>query len=227
MMKRFFDYLVRGALTLAPIGVTLWVLVFAFRTVDSLLPIGIPGLGFVVTLALVTLTGFLSSSVLGGTLLKLLERQLSRVPLLKLVYHSIKDLIDAFVGDHKRFERPVAVPLFAGSDLQLLGFVTRDALDVRGLDGLVAVYLPQSYNFAGNVVLVPRDRVRPLEVASGDLMTFIVSGGVSGFGVAAPGEPPSIPALSIPPVRPRPVDPERTLEQTLETRLDLRDRDPR
>ncbi|MCC6216794.1 MAG: DUF502 domain-containing protein [Polyangiaceae bacterium] len=223
-MKRFLEYLVRGALTLAPFGVTLWVLVFAFRTVDSLVPIGIPGLGFVVTVALVTLAGFLSSSVLGGTLLKLLEKQLVRVPLLKLVYHSIKDLIEAFVGDHKRFERPVAVPLFTGSDIQLLGFVTRDALDVAGLEGVVAVYLPQSYNFAGNVVLVPRGRVRPLDVASGDLMTFIVSGGVSGFGIAAPGEPPSIPPLSIPTRRARPpVDPERTVEQTLETRLDPRD----
>jgi uncharacterized membrane protein len=65
----------------------------------------------------------------------------------------------------------------------VLGFVVRDALDALGAQDQVAVYVPQSYNFAGSLLIAPRDQIEPLNVASSDLMAFIVSGGVSGLGV--------------------------------------------
>jgi uncharacterized membrane protein len=100
----------------------------------------------------------------------------------KLIYTSLKDLIDAFVGDKKRFDRPVAVE-FPGAGYAL-GFITREDLALPGFEGTSAVYFPQSYNFAGNVLLVGRERIRPLDADSSLVMTFIVSGGVSG-GVSA------------------------------------------
>ena len=121
--------------------------------------------------------------VIGRAAVESAERWLSSLPLLKLVYGSIRDLIQAFVGDKKRFDKPVALALVPGSPVRVLGFVTREALNELGKADYVAVYVPQSYNFAGNLLIAPRDQVERLDASSSDLMTFIVSGGVSGFGV--------------------------------------------
>jgi uncharacterized membrane protein len=107
----------------------------------------------------------------------------------KLVYSSIKDLINAFVGERKSFDKPVLVRLSPDDSVRALGFVTREALASLGLPEHVAVYFPQSYNFAGNLLIVPHDAIQPLSVSSGELMTFIVSGGVSGLGVGRPQLP--------------------------------------
>lgn len=179
-------YLLRGALITAPLVVTVYVLYFIFRTVDELLPIGIPGLGLLLTTLLVGLVGFFSSNVIGSGILESTERFLQRVPFVKLVYSSIKDLINAFVGERKSFDKPVLVRLSPDGHVRALGFVTREAPLGLELPEHVAVYLPQSYNFAGNLVIVPRSAVEPLTVSSGELMTFIVSGGVSGLGVGRP-----------------------------------------
>jgi uncharacterized membrane protein len=98
-----------------------------------------------------------------------------------MIYSSIKDLVNAFVGDQKRFDKPVMVRVLPGSDVQIMGFVTRDSLTSIGMAESIAVYIPQSYNFAGNVIVVPKGQVTPLEIESGKVMAFIVSGGVSGF----------------------------------------------
>ena len=77
----------------------------------------------------------------------------------------------------------VLVPLaLTPGGVRILGFVTRDALHALGMPEHVAVYFPQSYNFAGQLLVVPRDHVEILDVPSSEVMTFIVSGGISGFG---------------------------------------------
>jgi uncharacterized membrane protein len=189
-MKKLVGYFLRGSLVVTPLAATLYILYFLFKTIDQVLPIGIPGLGFLLTLALVTLVGFLTSNVLGKTLFDSAEHFLTRLPFVKLVYTSVRDLIGAFVGDRKSFDRPVAVTLVPGSELKALGFVTRDGLAALGMADYVAVYFPQSYNFAGNLLVVPREYVDPLEVHTPELMTFVVSGGVSGFGVGQSMPPP-------------------------------------
>jgi uncharacterized membrane protein len=102
-----------------------------------------------------------------------------KLPLVKLLYTSIKDLIGAFVGDQKSFNKPVAVALVPGGPM-VLGFVTNESLESLGLAEHVAVYVPQSYNFAGNLLLFPKEQVLPIETDSSQVMTFLVSGGVSG-----------------------------------------------
>jgi uncharacterized membrane protein len=160
------------------------------RTVDQWLPIGVPGGGLLITLVLVTAVGALASNVFGRTAFRATDRAFKRLPLVKLIYTSIKDLIDAFMGDKKSFTRPVSVIVSPVTGMRALGFVTRDGLHALDMPGHVAVYFPQSYNFAGNLVLVPREHVEPLEVNSGELMTFIISGGVSGLGVGQSLLPP-------------------------------------
>ncbi len=188
-MKTLLGYFWRGCLVLLPLAGTLYIAYLVISTVDRWIPVGIPGLGFVLTLLLVTLVGALTSNVIGNAIVELAEKWFTRLPLVRLVYSSIHDLIDAFVGDKKRFNRPVAVSL-PGTGCKALGFITRDSLEALAMPDRVAVYFPQSYNFAGNLLLVPREQLEPLQVSSTDLMTFVVSGGVSGLGVDPPRPPP-------------------------------------
>jgi uncharacterized membrane protein len=187
-------YFVRGLLVAAPLIVTFYLLYWMLSIFDHLVPLGVPGLGLLVSVVLVTVVGWLSSNVLGRRSLEAGERVLRRVPLVKLLYTSIKDLVGAFVGDHRRFDKPVLVALGASaSEIEMPGFVTREQLPAFDRPEHVAVYFPQAYNFAGNVLLVPRARVKALNVSSSDLMTFIVSGGVSGFGLGPSMLPPKQP----------------------------------
>ncbi|HEX5100826.1 MAG TPA: DUF502 domain-containing protein [Polyangiaceae bacterium] len=188
--KLLVRYFLRGCLVTAPLGLTVYIVWFVLATVDRFLPLPIPGLGLVVTLVLITLVGVLTSNVVGRSVIELADGLFGRLPLVKLVYTSIKDLVSAFVGDKKRFDKPVAVTISPGTGARVLGFVTRDGLGRLGMPDLVAVYFPQSYNFAGYLMLVPRTNVEPLDVPPAEVMTFIVSGGVSGFGVGQSILPP-------------------------------------
>ena len=178
-MKRISRYFLEGLLVLVPFVVTTWVIYIIFEKIDGLFYFRIPGMGVSVTLFLIFLVGFVTSNFLTRQLVSLADTLFSRVPLVKMIYSSIKDLLNAFVGDKKSFNRPVQVTLIPDSSLRAIGFVTNDSLENIGIDGSVAVYLPQSYNFAGNLIVVPKDQVTPLEADSGDVMAFVVSGGVS------------------------------------------------
>ncbi|HEY3667112.1 MAG TPA: DUF502 domain-containing protein [Polyangiaceae bacterium] len=190
-VKRLVGYFVRGCLVLVPAGLTFYILFAILRYIDQLLPIGIPGVGLLLTLILVTLVGMLTSNVVGRSVFEASERVLKRLPLVKLIYTSIKDLINAFMGDKRSFNRPVAVTLNPGSGLKALGFITREGLHALDMPLHVAVYFPQSYNFAGYLAVVAREQVEALDVNSAELMTFIISGGVSGLGVGQSVLPPA------------------------------------
>jgi len=188
--RKIARYFVRGCLVLVPLAATLYIIYFILSALDTLLPIGVPGVGLALTVFLITVVGFLTSNVVGRSIFDLTDGILGRLPLVKLLYTSIKDLVRAFVGDHKSFNRPAAVLLAPGSEARILGFVTREGLAPLGFPGHVAVYFPQSYNFAGNLVIVPREQVEFLDVSSAELMTFVVSGGISGLGVGQSLLPP-------------------------------------
>jgi uncharacterized membrane protein len=180
-MKTLLKYFVRGAVILVPMAATGYVVYLTLKTVDGLLRLPVPGLGIFVTGALITLIGFLASNEFFAGLIVATDGALKRVPLVRLLYTSTRDLMGAFVGNKKKFDRPVLVSLTADHALRALGFVTREALQGGGFEGMVTVYFPQSYNFAGNVVLVARERITPVEAGSADVMAFVVSGGVSGL----------------------------------------------
>lgn len=176
LARNFFE----GLLILVPVVTTLYVAWLVLETIDGWLNIPIPGVGFLVTVGLITLTGRYASTVFVQKMLDVLERMLVKAPFVKLLYTSIKDLIAAFMGEKRRFDQPVLVSLSSGSHAEAVGFVTRTDLEFLGLLNHVAVYFPQSYNFAGNILIFPKEQVHPLEAESADVMAFIVSGGVSG-----------------------------------------------
>jgi uncharacterized membrane protein len=180
-------YFLRGLLVVVPVVATFYVLLAVFRFVDGLLPLDqwLPGnklpvgAGVVATVLLVTLIGLLARNFLTGWIFRWAERILTRVPLVKLIYGTTRDLIAAFVGERKSFDKPVILTLGEGAGFEVLGFVTRESLEVLGLRGRIAVYVPQSYNFAGNLLVVPSERVTPLEIDAADVMAFVLSGGVT------------------------------------------------
>ena len=183
-MKRIARYFFQGLLFVVPLAVTIYVIYAAFMAIDNLLDIRIQGrtvrgLGFLIVLGGITAIGFLASNFLTKRVLSLVERLFGRLPLVRILYSALKELISSFVGDKKGFDRPVLVNLVPAGNLHAAGFVTNSDLEFLGVTGKVAVYFPQSYNFAGNLLLVPRDQVTALDVDGSAAMAFIVSGGVA------------------------------------------------
>jgi len=178
-MKRISQYFFQGLLFLVPLVVTLYVIYWVFIKIDRILSLPVPGLGFIVTLVLITLVGFAASNFLTRNIVGLVDKLFARLPLVKMLYTAIKDLVNAFVGDKKSFNRPVQVVIDRESNLRVIGFATRESLDSIGIKDSMAVYLPQSYNFAGNLIIVDREHVIPMSADPGEVMKLIVSGGVS------------------------------------------------
>jgi len=183
-MKSILKYFLRGLLVFVPVGLTIFILVYVFTSLDKLFsklfPITFPGMGFIVTIGGIFLIGLFASNFVGKKLFGLMDKILNKVPLVKMLYGAIRDLVEAFAGEKKKFDKPVLVTLGPGCDAKVVGFMTRENLENLGLKDHVAVYLPQSYNFAGNVLLFPKEAVKPLDIESSEAMTFIVSGGVAG-----------------------------------------------
>jgi uncharacterized membrane protein len=180
-MARLLGYFWRGLVLLAPLMVTAWVCWRLFRVVDGWLGLPVPGAGFVVTLALITVVGFLGSTFLTRTLVGMVEGVMARLPFVRLLYGSTKDLLSAFVGERRRFDRPVRLSLTADGSVQVVGFITQASLEGIGVDDRIAVYCPHSYNFSGQLYLAAPTQVQLLDMASADAMAFVVSGGVTGL----------------------------------------------
>jgi uncharacterized membrane protein len=178
-MKKLTKYFFEGLLVLVPLVATIYVIYIIFVKIDRLFKFEIPGMGFAATILIITTIGFIASNFLTKGLIRLIDRIFSHLPLVKMIYTSIKDLIGAFVGEKKGFNKPVLVALSPESNIRVIGFVTRESLNNIGLADSVAVYLPQSYNFAGNLIVVPKDQVTPISAEGGSVMAFIVSGGIT------------------------------------------------
>lgn len=183
-MKKIVKYFLKGLLVFVPTTVTIFIIVWAFTSLDKIfrgiLRIDIPGLSILVTISVIFLIGFLTSNFVGKKLFEIVEKVFTKVPLVKLLYGSIKDIVEAFAGEKKKFDKPVIVSLTGADGPKIAGFITTESLEKFGLDDYAAVYLPQSYNFAGNVLIVKKDSIQSLNVDSSEAMSFIVSGGVSG-----------------------------------------------
>jgi uncharacterized membrane protein len=192
-MRRLVNYFFRGLIVTAPLAVTAYVCYRIFVAVDSWLGLPIRGAGFVATLAVVTLSGFLASTILARSLVGVLDSVMNRLPFVRLLYSSTRDLLNAFVGEQRRFDKPVLVRLYPGGAARAFGFVTQESLTQFGLADHVAVYLPQSYNFAGSLLVFPAADVVPVTAPSADVMAFIVSGGVAGAAATPARAPAAIP----------------------------------
>jgi uncharacterized membrane protein len=186
-MKKLVGYFFQGLLYVAPLGLTIYAIVLLFNVIDGLIQryieswvkVHIPGLGIVLIFLFITFLGVIGGTILGEPIRRTINKLLDKAPLFKLIYSSIRDLLSAFVGKEKKFNQPVLVKVNTISELEKVGFLTQEDLNNIGIKDKVAVYFPHSYNFSGEMFIVPRENVRPLNMAPADAMKFVVSGGVA------------------------------------------------
>lgn len=195
--RRLFQYFLQGILILAPIAITVWAITAAFNFIDGILPNilhsifpkmmedaagnikRIPGVGFVLVILLVLFIGYISSSFIFGKVVDLFEQVLEKTPGIKFIYSTVKDFFEAFAGEKKKFTLNVLANV-DDNDVWRVGFITQDDMEDFGLKDYVAVYVPMAYSVAGNVYIIPKNRVRPItNISATETMKFAVSGGVT------------------------------------------------
>jgi len=186
--KRLLFFFLQGLLFIGPVAITIyaikvtffWIDGFLYQYFETYLHIKIPGLGLITILAFITLMGFLGSSLLFKPMASKIDRMISKAPVIKIVYTSVKDLLTAFVGQKKRFNQPVLVNISKDGALQKIGFITNEDLSDIGItEKKIAVYLPHSYAWSGNLFIVPADYVTKIDASSTDVMKYIISAGVT------------------------------------------------
>ena len=178
-MTRLLNYFLRGLVVVVPLVLTIYVCAVIFTTIDSWLGLRVRGAGFVLALVFITLVGFFASTIVTRSLLNALDRLFDRLPFVRLLYSSAKDMLNAFVGEKRRFDKPVLVSISNDRAVKVLAFLTSDSLTSLGIEDHVTVYMPQSYGFAGHIVVVPADRVQRIDADAAEVMAFIISGGVT------------------------------------------------
>ena len=188
-MKKLVNYLLQGILYIAPLGITAYIIYAVFMFMDGLsqklianfFDVKIPGLGVLSLLLFLIVVGFIGRTIIAEPLKILFKKIIDRIPLLKFIYTALNDLFSAFVGKEKKFSKPVLVKVNTISDLEKLGFITEENLEILDELDKVAVYFPHSYNFSGELFIVPKKNIKPLSVNSSQVMKFIVSAGLTGW----------------------------------------------
>jgi uncharacterized membrane protein len=187
MLKRLIRYFLQGLLLFGPAGITLYGAFLLFSYIDGFvispiagyLPFKIPGLGILILLVITTLLGIAGHTILIRPLRSLFDKLMESLPVVKVIYSALKDFFSAFVGSEKKFNKPVLVKVNTISNLEKIGFVTTEDLSDIGIVDKVSVYFPHSYNFSGEMFIVPREHITPLNIQPSEAMKFFVSGGVT------------------------------------------------
>ncbi len=187
VLRRYF---LGGILAIVPLIITYLVLRFLFTQVDGLLSpfitqlLGyrVPGLGLAATIILIFLAGFLTANVIGSRLFKIWEIFLIRTPLVRTIYGSSKQLIEAITTTDKHSFRQVVLVEFPRKEMFCLGFLTREIkTDFKDKpDDLIAVFIPSTPTpISGFTLLFPKEKVTPLDITVEQGIRFFVSGGIT------------------------------------------------
>jgi uncharacterized membrane protein len=215
-MQHLRRYLVTGLLVCVPLGITIWVLELIVSTLDKtllLIPesyrpenvIGfpIPGLGVVLTLVVLLITGIAARNFVGQQLLKGWDSILRRIPVVKSIYSGVKQVSDTLFSDTGQAFRKALLVEFPHPGSYTIAFMTGTPggeLAHRLPGEHISVYVPTTPNpTSGYLVLLPKSRVQELDMSVDDALKFIVSMGVVGPGPVRPA------ALFDPLATPKPV----------------------
>jgi uncharacterized membrane protein len=186
-MKQFFRYFLQGLILFIPLIITAFVLVNLFDVFTKLFSfVGYTEntvlntfLGLLLTLGVIAVLGVLASSYIFKQVFSFLEDKLEHAPFIRHIYSPIKDFTNAFVGNKKKFNKPVLVLTNPLANIEEIGFITQEDLKDFEISDKVAVYLPSSYSLSGKLIIVPKTSVKPLKANATDAMKFVVSGGVT------------------------------------------------
>ena len=178
--KRFLNYFLRGLLISIPLAATVGTIYWLFNKIDGLLwENHFPGLGVIIIISIILFIGFIGSSYIAKPFLDWFDEWLEKTPGIKFLYSSVKDIMEAFVGEKKKFNSPVIVEM-NGEGIYKIGFITLNDLSNLKLDGMSGVYFPKSYGFMGDLYLVKNEKIKPLDANPTYVFKMIVSGGVTG-----------------------------------------------
>jgi len=191
-LRRFFSYVLNGLLITLPVFGTAYIIYQVVKWVDNIIPRlwysdaqlaergdGLSGWGILVLLALLFVMGWLGSMFINDQIKSWFEGILKRIPGVNNLYQTISDILGAFVGNKKKFDKPVLVKVSEQLDMEMIGFVTdTDLAELGDIEGKVAVYFPMSYSFAGHMMIVPAKNVKPIDRNAVDVMKYTVSGGI-------------------------------------------------
>ncbi len=189
--KKILQYFLQGLLVLAPVAITAYAIFWTVTTIDSLIPIftytdsqGVVrvqnyGIGFLLIIVVLIVIGYFSSFFITSRIINFFDKLLERTPGIKHIYSITRDFFEAFAGDNKKFTKHVLANV-DDNDVWRFGFVTKEEMEDFGLNEYVTVYIPMAYSVAGNVYVIPRNRVKPIEhITAAQTMKFAVSGGVT------------------------------------------------
>jgi len=188
--QRLIQYFLQGLLILGPVSITIYFIYEIFDKIDNILrpAINIPGIGFVIIIGFIITIGYLSSFFVMGRILSVMDKLLERTPGIKLFYSFVRDFFEAFAGNKKKFTNSVLANV-DDTDVWRVGFITQEDMSGFGMENYVAVYLPMAYSVAGNVYIVPKERVKPItNISATQSMKFAVSGGVTETGNESTGD---------------------------------------
>jgi uncharacterized membrane protein len=176
-----FRSFLQGLLILSPIAITAYVIYMVFDSVDRLVPWVPRGLGFLVIIGLVTFIGYMGTRFfLGKMLFDAFDHLLQHIPGIKYIYSSIKDVMGSFVGDKKRFNKPVWVCINNNPEIWRIGFMTQKDMAFLGMVNKVAVYMPHAYAVSGYVIVTETKNIKPVtKMTAAEAMKFAVSGGIT------------------------------------------------
>ncbi|WP_019593490.1 DUF502 domain-containing protein [Thioalkalivibrio sp. ALM2T] len=192
-MRRISRTFLTGLAAILPAAITLALLWWLGSTTEDVLGgllqavlpdlLYFPGMGILAGIGLIFGLGVLLQAYVVRWLFDWLEGLMQRIPVIKTIHGTVRDVTNLLSGDiHQRFGKAVLVT-FPGTDFKLVGFVTRE--DFEGLpDNLggpetLAVYMPMSYQIGGYTLMLPRERVEPLDLPLEDAMRYALTAGVS------------------------------------------------
>ena len=190
-IRKLFQYFLQGILIIAPITITVYTIYWVVSSIDNLIPIFYTknqdgryvvqnyGLGFLIIIVAICLIGYLSSFFIKLKMFSLFEALMAKTPGIRFIYTTVKDFFEAFAGEKKKFNKPVLANI-DDNDVWRVGFITQEEVKDFHFIDYVAVYIPASYSIAGNVYLLPRNRVKPItNINATEAMKFAISGGVT------------------------------------------------
>ena len=179
--QKLIQYFLQGLLILGPVTITVYAIYVVFDKIDSILRpvINIPGIGFIIIIGFILFVGYLSSFFMMSRILSVIDKLLDRTPGIKLFYSFIKDFFEAFAGSKKKFTNSVLANI-ENNNVWRVGFITQEDMTRFGLIDFIAVYIPMAYSVAGNVYVVPKERVKKItNISATQTMKFAMSGGVT------------------------------------------------
>jgi uncharacterized membrane protein len=178
-MKKVIGFFFQGLIYTAPLAITIYIIYTFIKFFDQISPYDIPGLGLLMVVVFITFLGFVGQTIIGKPIRFLIESFISRTPIIEVVYSSIKDMMTAFFGKDKKFKTPVLVRINKISNMEKIGFITNEDLSELEITDKVAVFFPYSYNFSGELLLVPKEDIKTLNITASEAMKFIISGGIT------------------------------------------------